>query len=379
MGKYWFKLVFFITLLLLIPVDTLQADAAVDYVPAGQVVEGPLLMAGERIRIDGIVDGDIYAAGNDISITGEVTGDIIAAAQNISISGPVRGDLRLGGQNVRLQGVTTGSATVFSQYLGFGSLAAVERDMLVFADSSRLEGNLQRNLKGSMEHLYISGVIGKDIEIFDVGRLELDNAQIGGNLYYRSLEKAVITPGTIITGEEHWSKSTPSSPQSPTVSYWGILRGLLINLAGLLVIWGVVRLWNQDFWQQIINPAKNNPGESAGIGLLLLLATPLLVFLLCITVIGIPAGLLILLIYGMSLYVSILIVAQYLAELIKPRINYGGYDIWLVLALLLLLMLVVKIPLVGWILGAAILSLGLGSIFKYLFPNKKQPDLPDLI
>ncbi len=379
MSKYWFYWVIFISLLLFIPVDNLQAAAAVDYIPAGQIVEGPLLMTGERIRIDGIVDGDIYAAGNDISITGEVTGDIIAAAQNISISGPVTGDLRLAAQNVRLQGITTGSATIFSQYFDFNSKAAVERDMLVFANSSRLEGKLQRNLHGSMEQLYISGTIGKDLEIYDVGKLELDNAQIGGNLSYKSSEKAVINSGTVISGEEQWTKRTTPSAENETTSSWSFISGLIINLAGLLLIWGVIKLWRPTFWQQITQAVRNKPGSSAGIGLLLLLATPLLCVLLFITVIGIPAGILVLLIYGMAIYISIIITAQYLTALLKPRLNYGGNDVWLILVLLTLLMFAVKIPFLGWIIGVAILSIGLGSVFKTLFPDKNHPDSPDLV
>ena len=379
MSKNWFSMVVLITLLLLMPVDTLQAARAVDYVPAGQMVEGPLLMAGERIRIDGLVDGDIYAAGNDISITGEVTGDIIAAAQNISISGPVTGDLRLAGQNIRLLGVTTGSATIFTQYLDFGSQAAVGRDMLVFASSSRLEGNLQRNLKGSMEDLYISGTIGKDIELYDIGKLELDNAQIGGNLSYKSYEKAAINPDTVIDGEEQWTEKTISSAEPTKSSPWSFVGGVMINLAGLLLIWGLLRLWRPTFWQEITQAVRKKPGSSAGIGLLLLLATPLLAILLLITVIGIPAGIFILLIYGMTLYISILITAQYLAEMLKLRVNYSANDIWLILVLLILLMLAVNIPFIGWIIGTGILSIGLGSVFKTLFSERDNPNSPDLV
>ncbi len=377
--RYWFNILFLVTALLLIPVNSLQAAGPVDYLPSGQVVEGPLLMGGERVRIDGIVDGDLYAAGNDITITGEVTGDVIAVAQTISISGPVKGDLRLMGQNIRLQGVTTGSATILSQYFDFNSTAAVERDMLVFGNSCRLEGNLQRNLRGSMENLYISGTIGKDIEIYDVGKLELDNAQIGGNLSYRSYEKAAVISGTIIGGEEQWTERTTPTAQEDTVSPWSFMGALIINLAGLLLIWGAVKLWRPTFWNQITEAARRNPGSSAGIGLLLLLATPLLAILLFITVIGIPAGILILLIYGIALYVSILITAQYLTSLLKTRINYIGNDIWLLIGFLILLMFVVKIPFLGWIIGVAILSIGLGSVFKLLFPDPNNPNLPDLV
>lgn len=379
MRKYWFKMMLFITFLLLIPGYTVQAADPLDYLPSGQIVEGPVIMAGERVRVDGIVDGDLYVAANDISITGEVTGDIIAAAQTISISGPVNGDLRLAAQTVRLQGITTGSATIFSQHLDFGQQAVIQRDMLVFTSSSRLEGDLQRNFKGGMEELYISGRVGKDLLLYDVGHLELDNAEIGGNISYRSNEKAIIGSGTVITGEEQWTKRTAPATEKTISSPWSVVGGAIMSLASLLLIWGVVKLWRPTLWQQIAQAPQKNLGSSAGLGILLLLATPLLAILLFITVIAIPVGIIILIIYSLALYLSILITAQYLAELLKPRLNYGAHDFWLILGLLILLMLVVRIPFLGWIIGLVILSIGVGSVFKLLFPDRNNPHLPDSI
>ena len=88
MCRFAWKLIALILLFVLLPVSSLQAT--MEYVPAGQVVEGPLLMSGNNIRVDGKVDGDLYATGTDVFISGEVTGDIIAAGRNISISGPFR-------------------------------------------------------------------------------------------------------------------------------------------------------------------------------------------------------------------------------------------------------------------------------------------------
>ncbi|NLO21060.1 MAG: polymer-forming cytoskeletal protein [Syntrophomonadaceae bacterium] len=368
MARYYWKLICLIMLAILLPVSSLQA--AVDYVPAGQVVEGPLLLSGDKIRVDGKVDGDLYAAGNDLSISGEVTGDIIAAGQNISITGPVQGDLRLAAQNIRLLGVTNGSATLFCQDLDFNQQAIIAKDILLFSQSARLDGDLQRNLKGGLQTLYLSGKIGQNVELYDVERLELDEAQIGGDLSYKSINKAIISPDTTIKGEERWKQTSPAQAEpEKQLAPWSIWGGLLINFLGLLIIWGLIKVWRPNLWSQIAEKAGQNLAGSIGIGLLLLLATPLLVLVLCLTVIGIPAAIGILLIYIMVLYASILITAQYLSQILKPKINYSGPEILPVLAWLLVLLLAVKIPFAGWILGLLILSFGLGSIFKTLSFN----------
>jgi cytoskeletal protein CcmA (bactofilin family) len=365
MCRFAWKLIALILLFVLLPVSSLQAT--MEYVPAGQVVEGPLLMSGNNIRVDGKVDGDLYATGTDVFISGEVTGDIIAAGQNISISGPVKGDLRLAAQNIRLHGVTQGSATLFCQDLDFNQQAIINKDMLLFARSARLQGDLQRNLKGSLQSLYLSGKIGQNLQLYNVEHLELDEAQIGGDLSYRSTNKAVISPGTTINGEEKWRQPSPAQPAPQNkLPSWGIWGGLLINFLGLLIVWGIIKAWRPHLWSQIAEKAGQNLAGSIGIGLLLLLATPILVLVLFLTVIGIPLGIILLLIYMVALYVSILIAAQFLSQILRERMNYSGHDIWPVLALVLLLMLAVKIPFVGWILGLIILSFGLGSILKTL-------------
>lgn len=365
MGRYGWKLIGLILLVILLPVGSLQA--AVDYVPAGQVVEGPLLMSGDKIRVDGKVDGDLYATGNDVSISGEVNGDIIAAGQNISITGPVQGDLRLAAQNIRLHGITNGSASLFCQDLDFNQQAIVAKDILLFSQSARLEGDLQRNLKGALRTLYISGNIGQNLHLYDVERLELDEAEIGGDISYQSINKAIISSDSTVKGEEKWKQPSPAQPEpQKQLTPWSIWGGLLINLLGLLIIWGLIKAWRPNLWSQIAEKAGQNLAGSIGIGLLLLLATPVLVLLLFLTVIGIPLGIILLLIYIVALYVSILIAAQYLSEVLKDRMNYSGHDIWPVLALVLVLLLAVKIPFAGWILGLLILSFGLGSIAKSL-------------
>lgn len=365
MCRFAWKLIALILLFVLLPVSSLQAT--MEYVPAGQVVEGPLLMSGNNIRVDGKVDGDLYATGTDVFISGEVTGDIIAAGQNISISGPVQGDLRLAAQNIRLHGVTQGSATLFCQDLDFNQQAIINKDMLLFARSARLQGDLQRNLKGSLQSLYLSGKIGQNLQLYNVEHLELDEAQIGSDLSYRSTNKAVISPGTTINGEEKWRQPSPAQPAPQNkLPSWGIWGGLLINFLGLLIVWGIIKAWRPHLWSQIAEKAGQNLAGSIGIGLLLLLATPILVLVLFLTVIGIPLGIILLLIYMVALYVSILIAAQFLSQILRERMNYSGHDIWPVLALVLLLMLAVKIPFVGWILGLIILSFGLGSILKTL-------------
>ncbi|MCB0152784.1 MAG: hypothetical protein KDE01_34660, partial [Caldilineaceae bacterium] len=63
--------------------------------PAGEVIEDNLYVAGGSIIIDGKIDGDLVAVGGYIEVNGEISGDILAAGGAIVVNGPVAGDVRI--------------------------------------------------------------------------------------------------------------------------------------------------------------------------------------------------------------------------------------------------------------------------------------------
>ena len=151
--------------------------------------------------------------------------------------------------------------------------------------------------------------------------------------------------------------------------------GFLLGLAGILIIYWLAKMIWPQIWDQLAQPARDRLLPSVGIGLLLLISIPILAILAMITVIGIPLGIIILIIYGLLLYVSKLVASIYLAGLLKTKYNLE--QAWLWFAVLVVLMLAVDIPYIGWIISLAVLALGLGCGFYAITGSGNKTDTPD--
>jgi len=341
------------------------ADENVD-IPAGTFVAGSTFQHGGKIRIDGTIDGDLYVAGQDIWINGTVNGDVLGAGQNLTITGRVEGDIRVAGQNIRLQGPVDGSATVAGQNIYVEKSAQVGRDLVTAGASTRINGKVGRNIYGAMEEIQISNSIGGNVRLFGVNTVQLlDGTVINGDIVYDSPKKADIKTGAVIAGKETWNQ-TKTDPVNINNQYNPLSStfGFVISLVGLLLVWLVGKLVHPEVWSTLAKPLKKTPGVSIGLGVLILLAAPVICIILMFTVVGIPLAIISLLLYGVLLYMSKLIVAQYMIELTAARFNYTKHEFWLLLPAVVLLMLATRIPYIGWIISLTIISTGLGSTFK---------------
>lgn len=378
MKKKAFVYVFLLLLFVLaIPVWGLMAQEERMVIPAERTINGSVFRAGQEVRVNGTVNGDLFVAGRDIVITGLVKGDVIAAGQNITISGPVEGDVRLAGQSVSLQSPIQGSATIAGQYLNLAGNLELGRDLVATGYEVNLYGTVKRNVYGSMENMMISGTVGNTVRLYEVTSLKVnDSAVIGGNLIYGSPTRAAISQAATLAGKETWHQiiREPGTTENRIVTRESV-TGFLISLAGLLLVWLVGKLSAPQCWKRLSAPPLKQPGTTIGLGLLLLLAVPVLAILLMFTVIGIPLAFISLLLYGIVLYVSRVITAQYLVETLAPRFHYHGHEFWLLLPALLVIILAAKIPYVGWFISLAVLSMGLGSTFKALL-NRPPAETP---
>ncbi len=361
--------------LIMLPVGVLMADEAV-VVAAGETREGATFLAGDEVRIDGVINGDLYVAAENIYVNGSVNGDIIGAGRTLVISGTVEGDVRAIAQTIRLKGPIAGSATIGSDSLYFEKQATIGRDLVVGGSTANLDGLINGNIFGGVENLFLNGGIAQNVKVHVRMINVADGASIGGNLTYVSSDKGYISEKAQIGGSLLWKPDTAEKTVKQE-SPWSV-GGFLISLAGILIIYALVKKWRPQIWDNLAQPARDKVLSAAGIGLLLLFAVPVLAILVMITVIGIPLGMMVLITYGVLLYLSKLVVSLYLADLLKVRYNMQQSWVWF--AVLVVLMLIVHAPYVGWIISVAVLSLGLGCGFYALFGNNgPKTEVPDTV
>lgn len=121
---------------------------------------------------------------------------------------------------------------------------------------------------------------------------------------------------------------------------------------------------------------KSNPVSSLGWGALLLFATPIAAIIVCCTVIGLPLGIIGLVLYGIAIYLSQIPVALCIGRLIIGRfreVESKGIMVGAMATGLAILTLLMWIPILGFLIGLATAIFGLGSLISSQIKLRAEP------
>lgn len=391
MRKIWrgklLKFIGLIILVLALPTLALAAggpDLAIDVfatgkaddqgnilVAAAQKVKGPGFYAGNTIKLDGTVDGTTFAAGREIIVNGLVKGDLFIAGEVVTINGKINGNLYGAARKITVNGQVMGDMFAAAENLELTDQAVINRDLLVAAAQIVHSGQVGRQLFASGQNLVIAGVVKDNVKL-TAEKLELkDSSRIEGNLLYFSPEQAIVADGAKVAGETSWQKVVPEVRQERK-EFGEEIWGVILSIAGALLVWFIVTIWRPQFWSETARTISEEPLKTIGVGALVVFFTPFLAVLLMITVIGLPLGIMLGLAYGVGLYLSKLIAAVFIGswlagKLAWPAIHKG---LWLVFMGLMILALLTRIPVLGFLVLVLMIFTGLGAL---LLAAAKKP------
>jgi len=135
---------------------------------------------------------------------------------------------------------------------------------------------------------------------------------------------------------------------------------LMAFVAGLILIFLAPRRLTS-----IVEAIGSRPGPSAGWGALIVFVTPIAALLVCLTIIGISAGVIALVLYGIGLYLAQIPVGLFIGRWIIGRFRVVESKAAMVGALalgLVIIKLLGLIPYFGFVVGLAIVLFGLGAV-----------------
>jgi hypothetical protein len=336
-------------------------------VASGEVVDDDLYVAGNSIIIDGTINGDLWAAGNSITVDGVVTGSVMAIGRTVNINGDVGHAVRAGGETIIVNGDVGGDAIVGCSQAHIASTAKIGGDLLFGAGNARIDGLVKGGIKGQGGEITISNGVEGNIDL-EVESLTISpTANIQGNLTYTSEQEANIQSGAQIGGitthnlpkiEEKRAKAFPSVLFSGMGAK--VLSFLMALIAGLVIILLAPRRLTSA-----AEAIRTRPGPSAGWGALILFVTPIAAIIACITIIGIPVGLITLALWGIAIYLAQIPVGLSIGRWIIGHFReVEGKAIMVgTLALgLVILKLLGLIPHLGFFIGLAVSIFGLGAV-----------------
>lgn len=334
-------------------------------VASGEVIDGDLYVGGGTIIIDGTINGDLIAAGRTIMVNGTVNGNIIAAGGTIDINGEVTHAVRIIGEILNISGTIGRDLLVAGTKVSMASTAEIGSDLLLGAGTARIDGLIKGDINSGVEHLSIAST-----------------ASIQGKLTYISENEANIQSGAQIRGtithklpdvKERFAVGTNRLPnvggRLVTGGIWGKIIGFLMTL----VLGIVIVLLAPRRVKAVTESIRTRPWASLGWGAIILIFTPVVALIACITIIGLPLGLITLILYTIAICLTQLFIGLFIGQLIIGSSRGVESRAALVGALVLglaILSILRLIPYLGAVIWVATILFGLGAI---LVSGRKLP------
>jgi hypothetical protein len=154
-----------------------------------------------------------------------------------------------------------------------------------------------------------------------------------------------------------------------SIFFFWLFLSLLIT--GILVI-ALFKNFSRDY----LSHAFENPLKHVGLGFLIMLVTPIVLFILMIIILTIPVGLILLAVYLVLLYISIIFATLFSGDYLLKLFKKNGKKslFWPLLSGLVLFVLFIQIPVIGFLFSLIVISFGSGSLISYIWKLRKPAE-----
>lgn len=340
--------------------------------------------AGEAVRIQGAIAEDVYAAGGTVDVLATVEGDVVVAGGRVTVGERVSGDVMAAGGTVSVRADigddvrVAGGDIMLSGTIGDDAIAAGGNVTLspdgrisgrAWFSGGRIDvaGAVGRELKAAGGRIVLSGRLNGDVELRGRAISILDSAIIDGDLVYRSPREAEIADGAQIHGT-----ITYEPAERPVGAIVAAVAGIGIVVLLSLIVTGIALfLLFPHFVEMAVATIRTEPWKALGLGLAIFAATPVVISVLFMTVIGWLPAIVIGILYLLLLLASLLTGAFYVGSLgpgLRGRNEVSrARRLWSFVIALIVLLLLALVPLLGALLLFALMLLGMGSLILSMY------------
>lgn len=324
---------------------------------------------GEEIPVENFQRGDVYVLENNASVESYIDGNLYILADNVDVSSYVDGNVFAMGTNVTIKGDITGSLFAIGENVNF--LSGYAKDVYFYAENVLIgeDATISREAKMMGETVTISAPIDGDAYTRAEKVIVTDSATITGKLVY-SGELSKATEDQIGSIEKQEIK-LPEKVSSQN-TFANKAEKVLFKTITALIIIGLIVLASNRKAEGKITIGGSLKGLLAGLGWIVLI--PIIVLLLILTVVGVPAALILLTIYILMYFVAIPAVSlQISAYILNIKNKYSKVLLWLLAVVIYCAFAIVRlIPSLGFIITILLGTYGFNLILKTIFSNKKK-------
>lgn len=320
------------------------------------------------LETESIIEDDLYVTGDSIIIKGVVDGDLILIGQNITVDGTVTGDLYTFGNTVSIAGSIYGN--VFSMASNVNMQGTLGQSVYILSGMATLDANIGKDLNIGAGTTKIAGSIGDDVRVA-TGQLSSEAAVAGDFLLSAqsyNLNEELIT-GEFVLSSPDDKILEKTNFEFKKGDFFGFNLGLaMVSFVGMYIV-GVLLIYMAPVKtlsiEKKITTSWRDLLKTFAIGLLLLFAIPLPLFILALTLVGAPlalfiTGILIFLVTFGTLWTEIAVGHKVLG-LIKQRDNQRFLSL---LIGRLITMIVKLIPFINALYSLSLSMITVGAVVR---------------
>jgi len=334
-------------------------------------VKSDLFVTCGRGRIDGTIEGDLFFFGQSVEISGHIKGDAIIFAGSTRINGQIDGNIRSFTNNLTITGSVGKNVLTFNEVVNLDSAGKVGGSMTAFGESVGVDGRLGRDLVVFADQTIISGAVDGGIQAKGRAMSIGSSAQLAGPVRFEGDNPPTVSSGAKLASAVQFTKAEHKSRYTEGHYYlWRVIWTAAFVLFGLVLF-----LLLPKFSEETVR-AGERFGAPVGLGVLVFFAVPIAAIIACITVVGIPLGVLTLALWILGLFTAEIVVGAVVGNWILGR----AADTWGLIGRMALgfaLVRIVYTPLehlhvVGHLVALGIWMWGMGAISLALY-NRFSP------
>lgn len=324
---------------------------------------GDVLAAREVVDLTEDVSGDVMAIGRDVRFEGTVGGSYLAAAAEQEVSGRIDGSVRGAGGSVRVEASVGRNVTIVGGDVELAPGAVVEGNAYLGGGSVSLRGSVSGDVYVAAGDAVLDGEVGGDVRV-EAGSLTLGPAaRVDGELRYRVAEdgpvrissEALVAEGVVDLG--------PREEDGGGDLFFTVARFLAFLLVGVALV-----ALAPGTATHAADEVRMRGAAALGYGLVWLLLVPIAVFVLAVTLVGIPLALILAVVYGISLYVAPVVPGLWLGgEILRGRSSGEREDtVLLFLAGGAVVAIALLLPWVGLLARLLATCIGVGAVIAMI-------------
>jgi len=291
---------------------------------------------GQVVSIDSPVNDDVFAAGNVVNINAPVNSAVVAGG-TLNINAPVKEDVFAAGGQVNINSDVGGKVVTAGGNVNLG-------------------GNTGTNLvaAGGNVDIFPGKAIGRDALIY-AGNV-INAGKVSGNLtVYASNFQNNGSAGKV---EFHRTETeTRGAQPRGGFNFFGVLTAIGYFILGLIMLRYIPSLF-----ADLDKEMETSTIVRTIIGFVSIIVSVIVIFIIAITVVGLPIAVILAMLFIVSLMLTGIFVSFSLGRWIGGRLNLKYNDMGLFVIGFVVLNILFLLPYIGWLIGLIAMSLGYGAI-----------------